>query len=159
MTKGKGLPLSGYAILSVFIVSQKLEPIEVGGTNSDDDVQFAWDWRLSGEDLFDVLVKLRVGATKERPSLAEVSLVGRFRRTNPETSVGLAEFAHIQAVAILLPYVRQALANLTVMTERGAYHLPSVNVVALMKDFDVKDGTGAKQLAEQTKPKPSEIAH
>ena len=147
MTDAKSLPLSGYVIVSVYTAGQHLELKDSDAPDSDD-VQFAWDWRLLEQDLFEVLVRLGIEAVKERPYAASVELVGRFRRMSSVTSVELIKFAHLQAVAILLPYARQALASLTLMTEPGAYHLPSVNVVALMEDFNAKDATGAKQLEE-----------
>jgi hypothetical protein len=57
----------------------------------------------------------------------------------------MERFAALHAVAILLPYARQYLTNLTVNTLAGAYYLPAVNTVELMKGFDPSKTTAASQ--------------
>ena len=144
MSDDKTLPLSGYAISGVHTISQVLQPKEATDS-AEGGVRFGWDWRQVEQDVFEVLIRLAVEPAAARPYSASVELVGRFRQTVPSPSVPREEFASLQAVAILLPYARQFLATLTLSTASGAYHLPSVNVAALMQGFDVKATTGAGQ--------------
>src|SRR5438552_3649708 len=113
MTTVKDVPLSGYTISSIHTIRQRVEPREVAEGSEKGIANFGWDWRLIAEDLFEVLVTVTIEPDNDRPYETSVELVGRFRRLSPTPSVQLEDFAQLQAVAILLPYVRQFLATLT----------------------------------------------
>ena len=152
MKTTQDVPLSGYSISSVRSVRQTLEPRETPVDPSDSSaITFGWDWRLKAEsdEHFEVLIRVKAESGQESPYSACVELVGEFRKVTEKPSVAVDDFASLQAVAILLPYARAHLATLTLHSAGGSYHLPSVNVVALMKDFNAKEATGAKQLADR----------
>lgn len=146
MTTSKTFPASGYAILKVYTSAQSLEVKDIDtlpiGTL---DVKFGWDWRYVAADTFEVKVSIVLEPEKSRPFSASTTVVGVFRRVGDSHKVTLRNFVGLQAVAILLPYARQYIANLTVNTMTGAFNLPTVNVVALMADFDPEKTTGAHQ--------------
>lgn len=151
MSDKKELPLSGYSLVGVYPTMQEMRQKDPAADKEQGGVTFGWDWRLtSDEDLFEVQLNIAVEPTKERDDYAAVSVVGRFRKLGVP-SLELAQFVQLQAVAILLPFVRQTLSNLTVMTFHGAYYLPPVNVVTLMKDFSFDQTTGSRQMSERQK--------
>jgi preprotein translocase subunit SecB len=148
MRTQKGIPLSGYSILLVYATHLSFEavpPENLSDVPPDD--EFGWDWRLISANEFEVRITVSVGASKDRPGAASTTVVGRF--SSPGTpNVPVEQFVCLQAVAILLPYARQYLAAATVNSQLGAFHLPTVNVVELMKHFDPEKTTAARQLAE-----------
>jgi preprotein translocase subunit SecB len=85
-------------------------------------------------------------------------VIGLFRKVAEVPKVSLTEFVTLQAVAILLPYLRQFLTSLTINALAGPYYLPTLNVADLMKDFDPAKATGAKQLADEGKVDSQVIA-
>jgi preprotein translocase subunit SecB len=151
MSTTKDLPLSGYALTGVFTKMQELREKELAADKERHGaINVGWDWAFVGEEAFDVEVSVSVEPTHERPEFFSTAVVGRFRQVGKGQSVELERFAHLQAVAILLPYVRQVLSNLTSMSPYGgAFYLPSLNVVNLMKDFDPKNATGSNEIRER----------
>jgi preprotein translocase subunit SecB len=147
------LPLSGYAISKVFSLKQHYEVIEKSnGLPKTEEVSFAWDWRIVSDDLFEVLVSITIDPSAARCERFGSHVVGRFRRLAEKPSVDLQAFVTLQAVAILMPYVRQMLSGLTAQSEAGAYYLPVVNVARLMAGMKPENATGAKQLRDEEKP-------
>lgn len=153
MSTIKDLPLSGYALSGVFTKMQELREKDLPADKERQGaINVGWDWAFVGDEAFDVEVSVSVEPTKERPEYFATAVVGRFRQLGQAPSVELEKFAHLQAVAILLPYVRQVLSNLTSLSPYGnAFYLPSLNVVNMMKDFDPKNATGANELHEREK--------
>lgn len=146
-TQPTALPLSGYSIVRVVMTTAELKIREPEGENEQGktDVNFGWDWRRAEKSLFDVRLTLSIDPSPGRPYYAAVDAIGRFRQVGDTPSLSVEDFASLQAVAILLPYVRQHLTALTANTPSGPYYLPSVNVVELMKDMNGRKATGAKQ--------------
>ncbi len=151
------LPLTGYSIERIYAIELVLcekeateEPTENRGQ-----LGFGWDWRSLDSDRFEVRISVAIEPTTARDEFARVSLVGRFRRLSGTPTVGLKDFVSLQAPAILFPYARQALANLTAQSIYGQLHIPPVNVARLMKGFDWEASRGAKQLKESDHETPS----
>jgi preprotein translocase subunit SecB len=147
------LPLSGYAIGKVYATAQELrhQPATLGA--SQDVINFGWDWRQVDDRTFEVRIVVSVGPTERRDSFFSTDVVGRFRRVTEAPAVSQEDFVRLQAVALLLPYARQFLSNLTANSVHGTYYLPTVNVTALMQDFDVSKATGAGEIGEPPKPR------
>lgn len=152
MRKRHELPLSGYAIEKVYTTDQHFQYKEPGDEDVHSQVDIGWDWRLllpaQEETRFEVRLSASVEPSTERTELISASIAGRFRLVDPSPTVPVADFVRLQAPAILLPYVRQVLSHLTMMSYYGTYYLPPINVVELMQDFDPANTTGARQLAE-----------
>jgi len=148
MKTTKEIPLSGYSIQQVYAShlsfdarpSKNLPDIPV-------DDEFGWDWRLVSDGEFEVRITVSIGAAKNRALVASTTVVGRFSSSGTP-NVPVEKFVGLQAVAILLPYARQYLAAATVNSPTGAFHLPTINVVELMKNFDPDKTTAARQRAE-----------
>lgn len=147
-TTKQNSPLSGYAIVKVYQTSAQLKPVPPGEIKGDGEgASFSWDWRWGASvAAFEVRLTVSLEAAAERPYSATVDAVGRFRQVGDKPAVAIEEFVRLQAVAIVMPYLRQHLTNLTVNTLSGPYFLPSINIAELMKDFDPKKATGATEM-------------
>lgn len=61
---------------------------------------------------------------------------GQFTEVSPKPSVDLAVFAKRQAPAIIMPFVREAIASATAKSRFGQVLLPPINVVALTEALE-----------------------
>ncbi len=146
MSTSTTMPPSGYAILKVYVTALSLTSMDLEDLPSTaPNGGFGWDWRYVSPTKFEVKITVVLEADKSRPYRATTTLVGRFRQLGDSQTVSLDDFVSLQAVAILLPYARQYLANMTINTATGAYHLPTVNVAELMAAFNKSETTGAAQ--------------
>jgi preprotein translocase subunit SecB len=149
-------PGTGYSLESVHTMQARYEPYrgDAGELPNERPIEFAWDWRLTGSREFQVVLAARLGARSRAADEIEASVAGTFEIIGDVQSVDLEAFVGLNAPALLMPYLRQALTNLTAMGPHGAYYLPPVNVKVLSEQFDPAAASGAKQLAER----PSLIA-
>jgi len=145
MSEHHALPLSGYTIAKIYATTQELRHKDAAPGASQDVISFLWDWRPVDDSTFEVRIVVSVEPSEARDTFISTDVVGRFRRMTDAPRVSQQDFVSLQAVALLLPYARQYLSNLTVNSVHGAYYLPAVNVTALMQDFDVTKATGARQ--------------
>jgi len=107
----------------------------------------SWDWRRLSESVLEVKIGVKIGHTSEVPEELEVVLVGRFSRAaGPDDESAVANFAAVNAVAILLPYAREALSALSGRGPFGTFVLQPINVVELSKTFVRSRPTGARQI-------------
>lgn len=107
----------------------------------------SWDWRRLSESVLEVKIGVRISPTSEVPEELEVVLVGRFSRAaGPDDESAVASFAATNAVAILLPYAREALSALSGRGPFGTFVLQPINVVELAKTFDQTRPTGAHKI-------------
>ncbi|MGI9077184.1 MAG: protein-export chaperone SecB [Gemmatimonadaceae bacterium] len=143
---------SGYFIDRVYVLRQSHEILQDRAALPDGEpsVLFGWDWHIDEEEpaFFHVAVTLGIEGSKERPENAEVWLVGRFQlgEKGAPHSIDFDHFVRTNAPAILFPYARSVLANLTLQGLLGVYHFPPMNVIRLMEDQDPAAATGAQQL-------------
>lgn len=149
MTSPQTLPTSGYALERVYAQRQLCETIEPGpDTATSEDVTLGWDWRITAENRFEVLVRVEYAPTRDRPEQVEVAVVGAFRPVGEAQSVELHAFVRVHAPSILMPYAREIVSS---MTGRGFFgptpvYLPPINVAKLMERIDPEATTGAEQL-------------
>jgi len=143
---------AAYAFVGYYFVEQS-QQLLLGKKlqTGDRPVEILWDWRRVSERGFEVKLGVNVEAAKEIPERLNVVLVGRFSCVGPGTTSESEEFASINAVAILLPYVREALSSLSGRGPFGAYVLQPINVVEMAKSFDLKRATAARRLPQQKK--------
>jgi preprotein translocase subunit SecB len=153
MSTTPDLPESGFELVQIYTLElSSLWNKAADVTEKDNLFSFGWDWRMTGtKDVFEVRLSIRVSPSVVRPEQLAVRLVGRFRMVG-SPSLGVEQFAKLQAVAILMPYLRQALSAVTTNSPKGPYYLPSINVSTLMERFDVAKASGAKQLADSERP-------
>jgi Preprotein translocase subunit SecB len=146
------VPGAGYFLLRVFLPMQlyhEIGPAELGeGTPDERSFGFAWDWRITGEREFQVYFALNLRGNQSVPEEVRVAAVGEFSLSTEPPSVPLSQFVHGHAPAILFPYVRQAVAQLTSAGPHGTFQMPPVNVMRLMEDHPYEESSGAADLAK-----------
>lgn len=123
---------------------EELEP----GTPEDREMSIGWDWIPRDLNNFEVMLAIEVRGNQAAADSANVMLVGEFRvirGVGPSTSV--IGFIQHSAVAILVPYAREAIASLT-SRGLGTFHLPALNVTALLRSRPFADATGFAQLQD-----------
>jgi preprotein translocase subunit SecB len=62
----------------------------------------------------------------------EVAVTGRFETDTTAPNMPLSEFARYNGPAVVMPFVREIVANITARSRRGLVLLPAVNVQALV---------------------------
>ncbi len=130
--------------------SQSLETKKTP-SRSEPGISLTWDWRNLSERVFEVRVAIEVTPAQGIPQVLEVAIVGRFRAMGRYDAPAVENFAAVNAVAILLPYAREALTALSVRGPFGPFILPLMNVVEASKVFSRSQATGARQLRRKTK--------
>jgi preprotein translocase subunit SecB len=126
------LPSSGYSLVKVYTPHLEMSHADSTGVGGQTTVNFGVEWRNASDDQLDVMLKMKIEPSGERPEQIVIQLVGNFKKVGAPT-LSMEEFARLQAVAILFPYLRQHVAALTTSSFFGVYYLPIVNVGKLMK--------------------------
>lgn len=147
-------PLTGYVLERVYSTRLLFEGLPTStempeGAGTGTPITVAWDWRMLEQTTFEVLLTVSISPTRERPEKAEATLVGRFHMQGDRQSLDLSQFAATGATSTLFAYAREAIGNLTGRGMLGPVYLDPVNIVELMKNFDMAAATGAKQLGSQ----------
>jgi len=141
---------SGFRLEKVYFPEQShrlLNPTD--DMPNDPEFQFGWDWKLTDNNSFEVMLHLTLGVCKARPEETKVFVCGVFALIGEPPNLTLTEFVRVQGPAILLPYAREAISSLTGRSFFGANYLPPLNVMTLTADLDVNATEGAKQLKER----------
>lgn len=146
MTDPGKLPTSGYTFERVYTNHQSLRVVPRSDSlPKDSPLLFGWDWRRLSEGHFEVTVQFGLDPSVERPEEVRVTLSGRFAPEGESQEVPLESFAQFHAPAILMPFVREAVASLTTRGFFGSVLLPPINVQVLMDNKDASAATGARQ--------------
>ncbi|MDB4914684.1 MAG: hypothetical protein JWM95_2328 [Gemmatimonadetes bacterium] len=133
---------SGYVLESLTFPVQVLT-----GAVPDPDVENAewgWDWQWKDHDHFEVGLILSAPPIDARPEKVQVSVNAVFRIVGEVQTVPIAQFAHGHAPALIFPYIRQIVDELTSRSPYGRVLLPPTNIVALMTSFAAGEASGAK---------------
>ena len=134
---------SGYVLESLTFPVQVLT---AGVPNPDiQNAEWGWDWRWKDYDHLEVGLLFSGPPVDARPEKIEVSVNAVFRVVGDAQTVPVAQFAHGHAAALIFPYIRQVVDELTSRSPYGRVLLPPTNVVALMSSFDVADASGNRQ--------------
>ncbi|HEX8271847.1 MAG TPA: protein-export chaperone SecB [Longimicrobiaceae bacterium] len=153
MNERNEIPTSGFHLLRVITVHQEytLAPEDDGEQRESANRRMTvnWDWAVSDGREFDVFLGATIEGNEDAPERVNVGLVGEFVLDGNVPSVAFRTFVQMSAPAIMFPYLRQIISDLTGRGPYGAYYLPSVNVVRLMKQYDFESTTGANQLQEE----------
>ena len=143
-------PPTGYSFDSIHTVRANYgtvsEPDE--GLDIDRNLSFLWDWRITGARKFSVVLGAKIGPSETALDEMEAVVVGNFELVGEVQSVDLRAFVELNAPALLMPYLRQALTSLSAQGPIGAFYLPPVNVKVLSEEFDVDAAAGAIQLED-----------
>lgn len=71
----------------------------------------------------------------------EVSVSARFQPDEENANMALSEFLRSQAPALVMPFVRELVANITFRSRRGLVLLPPINVLALVQREEAERAT------------------
>ncbi|MCC6649885.1 MAG: protein-export chaperone SecB [Candidatus Eisenbacteria bacterium] len=151
MSQNDPVPPSGFGLERVCFIEQHLRLVEQVDDlpDADPNVQFGWDWRITGDRQFEVILQVQTSPTRRRPEEAAVLLTGQFVARGEGLSVPVVAFVSAQAPAILLPWARECISSLTGRGFFGQFMLPPLNVLTLMSNVDKAAATGARQLATE----------
>lgn len=138
---------SGFVLERIVFTKQHYEI--VAGDQLDDEtdagLSWGWDWQWTSHDRFEVAITLHLEPTPARPEEVEVALLGTFKVDGDSQTLPLVAFTHDNAPAILFPYARQAIDELTARGPFGRLLLPPMNVLQIMSEFPPESAQGAKQ--------------
>jgi len=149
MTDPGKLPTSGYNFESIYSNHQSLLLVaKSSDLPTESNLLFGWDWRLLSDSHFEVTVQFGIDPTIDRTEEIRVTMCGRFTPVGDRQEVPLESFVQYHAPAILMPFIRDAVANLTSRGFFGSLLLPPINVQVLMEQRDPAMATAANQLAE-----------
>lgn len=149
MTDSGKLPTSGYNFERVYTNHQSSRAVAKSSDLAPEpSLFFGWDWRRLSEGHFEVTVQLGIDPSAQRPEEIRVTLSGRFSPTGIAQEVPLESFVRFHAPAILMPFVRDAVASLTTRGFFGQLLLPPMNVQLLMESQDPEKTTGFRQRSD-----------
>ena len=106
--------------------------------------EWGWDWRWKDYEHLEVGLLFSGPPLDARPEKIEVSVNAVFRVVGDAQTVPAAQFAHGPAAALIFPYIRQVVDELTSRSPYGRVLLPPTNVVALMASFAPAEASGAR---------------
>jgi preprotein translocase subunit SecB len=145
------IPVAGYrltkhsALELIYKVVAPDDEVVIQGEQRE--TKLVWDWRITGEDSFEVFMRGSVSPNESALDSVEVALLGEFEFERTR-SVPIDSFIRIHAPAILFPFLRETIASLTGRGPYTAFYLPSVNVVELGSRYEFPKSTGAEQLRQ-----------
>jgi preprotein translocase subunit SecB len=132
---------TGYVLEALYFPIQSLT-VEPG--DASDEVEWGWDWRWSDHDHFEVGFLFSAPASATRPERLQVTANAVFQIVGETQTVPIDAFAHGHAPALMFPYIRQVVDELTSRSPYGRVLLPPTNIVAVMSSFDPSEATGTK---------------
>ena len=134
---------SGYVIEALYFPVQQLTPAEADSESGE--IAWGWDWRWNSHHHFEVGLLFGAPAGSSRPERMEVAATAIFRVVGESQTVPVPSFAYAHAPALLFPYIRQVVDELTSRSPFGRIVLPPTNVLALMTKFNAEEATGVRQ--------------
>lgn len=167
MKEDREVRSAGYDLQRLYASEQNHEMVDDSDELPQDDevrdVGCFWDWRLldvyqpeaSDDEVdpdavegvwFDIAVGVQVGPAVDDQNRYKATIVGRF--WGPVGGeVPLHQFARLNGVALIFPYLRQCVSDLSEWAPGEAFYLPVVNVVRVMKGIpqDVAEAWGTLQ--------------
>lgn len=137
---------TGYTFVKVHAVDQSYAVLDPESLDEESSTSVYWDWRIENSaGQFQVMFGVEVVGTKTNHESARVRLLGTFNVMG-DVTVDLRTFVTFTAPAILLPYARQMITNLTAQGPFEAKLLSPINVRKLMEFATFEESTGYKQL-------------
>ena len=153
MVEPKQLPVGPFRLTRIYAVLQEQGVVNPGTVASATaaSIRFLFDWQFPQERVVEVLIGIELDAYSKRPEYDKVKIAGRFELNGDVPEDELLRFVRTNAPAILFPYARETLSNLTGRGPFGKYLLPPLNVLVLMKDLDDSNTRGMEQLRERAR--------
>lgn len=136
---------ASFLLTALFFPVQVCRLASATGEAEEGQFQWGWDWQWVDHDHFEVGIIVSLAATRGRPYDIEVAVTGRFKPAGEDQPISVPEFAHRNGPAILFPYVRQAIDDLTSRAHTTRLLLPPINVQLMMAEVDPSDAKGATE--------------
>lgn len=137
---------TGFVLLDVVFPRVVLEPSdEQEPVAGDSDFSFGWRATDTSDTRFDVAISIGLPATQTRRCTVEVVTVGHFEMEGEHRTLAKDAFQRGNAAAILFPYAREMIDDLTRRSPFGRVQLPPMNVQYLMKEY-TKDAEHKSEL-------------
>lgn len=114
-------------------------------------VGFIWDWNVLDEDTVSVLLGVQVGATRETPERVRYAATAVAVFGEAPTHPGFFDLIRVHLPAIIFPYLREGVANLTSRGPYGLFQLPPTNVAKLAERFPLKESSGYERFQKEPK--------
>lgn len=94
--------------------------------------------RRPGELAAEAVLHLTIsaGEGETSPFVLDVSMAGRFEQDAADANLPMDTFLRVNGPALVLPFVRELVANITVRSRYGLVLLPTLNVVALVQRLE-----------------------
>jgi preprotein translocase subunit SecB len=118
-------------------------------------MRVSWDWRIVGAREFQVMFGLSLLAAKDLPEQIRVSYVATFRLLDQPFGMELRRFAKLNAIALMLPHLREAIMSLTSRGFFGPVLIPLMDPAKIAEDIREIETTAGNQYREN--PKLAEI--
>lgn len=147
---------SGYEILQVYALEQHYEVVapenreddlEVAGGEEEPPIGVNWDWRILKDREFEVQFGVEMPPTADLGEIIRVRFVLR-AKAGDNVSIPPISFVQAPAIAVLVPYIREAITSMSVRGPIGVRYLNPLNVPALAERFPIEESIGARQLTD-----------
>lgn len=139
---------TGYSLVKLHASKQLHRVLTADQVEEERSTGISWDWRVEGPRLFQVFLGFEMKGPQEAPEEIEVDLVGTFQIEGEDTSLALQPFVQFSAPAIILPYIRQIVTNLTSHGPFEPLLMSPMNVQKMMEFANFEESTGFHQLRE-----------
>lgn len=146
MSEGDGR--TGYGIVKVHATKQFHQALTAEEVEEERSTRVSWDWRAAGPGSFQVFLGFEITGPKEAPERVEVEMVGTFQIEGDSRSLDLEPFVQFAAPAMLVPYIRQVVTNLTSQGPFEPLLMSPLNVYDLMDFARFTETTGYTQAQE-----------
>lgn len=149
---------SGYEILQVYALEQhyevvaredRKEDLEVPGEEEEAPIGVNWDWRVLKDREFEVQFGVEMPPTADLGEVISVRFVLR-AKAGEQVSIPPIAFVRAPAIAVLVPYIREAITSMSVRGPIGVRYLNPLNVPALAERFPMEESIGARQLMDDS---------
>lgn len=150
MSEPQQFPQSGYRVRQMYSALQEhvlVDPTEAGDSE-ERQINVSWDWRINDPPQFEVLFGISIAPSTTIPERIATVMVGVFEADGAPSRVPLEEFVMANAIATLLPFVREVIANLSGRGPFSTYWLPLANAAAISSHLKFDAATGSRQLTE-----------
>ena len=113
-------------------------------------VRFVFGDSESESNKFQKYIGVETTPDPANPYRLQVGVVGSFEVLEEAGDVSLQRFRRYHAPAILFPYLRETVANITDRTMFNAIHLPPANLFALVDSAELLEDSEADNSDEDT---------
>ena len=131
----------GIKFLNVFLTKLNYELPKINPGEFKYDVNFSDTFKIEGKKLFFTL-------TVQLYDNFKIELTGIFEAIKGEENLELEEFAKANAAALLMPFAREIISNITSRTPLPHLLMPPINIIAIKNKAISKKKRNTKKALE-----------